>query len=256
MTKARKYDDNVELKLTKDENVFMARLSEQAERYDDMVRHMKRVATLGSELSGDERNLLSVAYKNAVGARRQAWRAVNTLEGREAVKGPQFSELITNYRTKVEKELNERCADIIQVLHTELIPRASTPESRVFYNKLKGDYYRYLAEFNAGEEHSRCASSAHDSYQLASDIALNELPPTNSHRLGLALNFSVFYYEVFSAPEKACMLAKAAFNDAMAAMDSMTQEEYGDSTTLMQLLRDNLTLWTADMEQEAVAQDD
>jgi len=160
-------------------------------------------------------------------------------------------ELIKNYRTKVERELSSRCNEILEILTTELIPRASKQEAKVFYNKLKGDYFRYLAEFSSGEDHSRAAQSAHDSYQMASDIALNELTPTNAIRLGLALNFSVFYYEVFSAPEKACMLAKAAFNDAMAVMDSMSQEEYNDCTTIMQLLRDNLTLWTADMTQDS-----
>lgn len=236
--------------LNKDENVFMARLAEQAERFDDMVKFMTAVALMGSELSDDESNLLSVAYKNYVGARRQAFRAVTYIEHREAAKGPVFSELIQRYRVRVEKELTAKCSDLVEILHNELIPKSSTPKKKVFYHKLKGDYHRYLAEFASGEGHSRNASMAHDSYQLATDIANTDLPPTHPYRLGLALNFSVFYYEVFSAPERACMVAKGAFDDAMLVMDSMTEDEYKDSTTIMQLLRDNLTLWTADMVQE------
>lgn len=77
-----------------------------------------------------------------------------------------------------------------------------------------------------------------------------QLAPTNPIRLGLALNFSVFYYEVMNSPERACNLAKQAFDDAIAELDTLTEDSYKDSTLIMQLLRDNLTLWTSDMEDQ------
>ena len=79
---------------------------------------------------------------------------------------------------------------------------------------------------------------------------MNELPPTHPIRLGLALNFSVFYYEILNSPDRACRLAKAAFDDAIAELDTLSEESYKDSTLIMQLLRDNLTLWTSDMQGE------
>lgn len=236
----------------RDENVFMARLAEQAERYEDMVDCMKQVGTMGAELSLDERNLLSVAYKNCIGARRQAWRAVNTLEMREAAKGPAILEIIRGYKSKVEEELQARCNEILSILGQELVPKASNEESKVFYLKMKGDYLRYLAEFANAATHSKCSSEAHDSYQQASELAIAKLKPTHPTRLGLALNFSVFYYEVFSSPEKACMLAKTAFDDAMNVMDSLDEDSYKDSAQIMQLLRDNLALWTSSMHPEGV----
>lgn len=83
-------------------------------------------------------------------------------------------------------------------------------------------------------------------YQAASDVA-NELPPTHPIRLGLALNFSVFHYEIMGSPDKACQLAKQAFDDAIAELDNLSEDSYKDSTVIMQLLRDNLTLWTSDI---------
>ena len=85
-------------------------------------------------------------------------------------------------------------------------------------------------------------------YKAASDIADKELASTNAIRLGLALNFSVFYYEILNAPERACRLAKAAFDDAIAKIGNIEEGQYKDSTLFMHLLRDNLTLWTSDMQ--------
>ncbi len=83
-------------------------------------------------------------------------------------------------------------------------------------------------------------------YEGALQIAYKDLAPTHPIRLGLALNFSVFYYEIMNEPEKACTLAKKAFDDAIAELDTLGEESYKDSTLIMQLLRDNLTLWTSD----------
>jgi len=87
--------------------------------------------------------------------------------------------------------------------------------------------------------------------QSATDVAQTELTPTHPIRLGLALNFSVFYYEILNSPDRACHLAKQAFDDAIAELDSLSEESYRDSTLIMQLLRDNLTLWTSSDGAEA-----
>jgi len=115
---------------------------------------------------------------------------------------------------------------------------------------MKGDYHRYLAEFATGEARKEAATSAHEAYKHATDIAQTELAPTHPIRLGLALNFSVFYYEILNSPDRACHLAKQAFDDAIAELDTLSEESYKDSTLIMQLLRDNLTLWTSDLQDE------
>eukprot|EP00742_Colponemidia_sp_Colp-10_P000185 GILJ01000208.1.p1 GENE.GILJ01000208.1~~GILJ01000208.1.p1 ORF type:complete len:275 (+),score=51.05 GILJ01000208.1:75-827(+) len=240
----------------RDEHVYMAKLAEQAERYEDMVDYMKKVATMDNELSVEERNLLSVAYKNTVGARRTAWRAITALEQKEEAKGSRYLETIRGYRSRIEQELAGICQDVLNILDKTLVPLASTSESKVFYLKMKGDYHRYLAEFATGEAHAAASENALQAYKAASDTALTDLPPTHPIRLGLALNFSVFYYEVLNSPERACHLAKQAFDDAIAELDNLDEEQYKDSTTIMQLLRDNLTLWTSDMQEGAGPEND
>jgi 14-3-3 protein epsilon len=223
--------------------VFMAKLAEQAERFDEMVEHMKAVASQPQELSVEERNLLSVAYKNVIGSRRASWRVISSIQQKaESDKLP----LIERYKAKIEDELSEICKDILNIIEGELIPNSSSEEGKVFYYKMKGDYHRYLGEFQVGEERKTSSASALEAYQAASTIANQDLAPTHPIRLGLALNFSVFYYEILNSPDRACQLAKQAFDDAIAELDTLSEESYKDSTLIMQLLRDNLTLWTSD----------
>ena len=115
---------------------------------------------------------------------------------------------------------------------------------------MKGDYYRYLAEFKTGAERKEAAENTLSAYKSAQDIANVELAPTHPIRLGLALNFSVFYYEILNSPDRACNLAKQAFDEAIAELGTLGEESYKDSTLIMQLLRDNLTLWTSDMQDD------
>ena len=233
----------------REENVYLAKLAEQAERYDEMVQAMKKVGQLNVELSVEERNLLSVAYKNVIGARRASWRIVSSIEQKEEKKGNESHiKAIVEYRQKLEEELSNVCTDILQLLDTNLIPSAGSSESRVFYYKMKGDYHRYLAEFATGEKRTQASDNSLQAYKAASEIAERDLPPTHPIRLGLALNFSVFYYEIAGSPDSACRLAKKAFDDAIADLDSLPEDSYKDSTLIMQLLRDNLTLWTSDMQ--------
>lgn len=113
----------------------------------------------------------------------------------------------------------------------------------------KGDYYRYLTEITQGEERKVPAKEALNAYKEAQKAA-EELSSTHPIRLGLALNFSVFYYEIFDAPDEACRLAKKAFDGAVGDLDKSNESQYKESTLILQLLRDNLTLWTSEMQEE------
>jgi 14-3-3 protein beta/theta/zeta len=225
----------------KEEQVQRAKLAEQAERYDDMAAAMKKVTESGNELSNEERNLLSVAYKNVVGARRSSWRVISSIE--QKTEGSERKQAMAReYREKIEKELRDICYDVLELLDKFLVPKASNAESKVFYLKMKGDYFRYLAEVASGDVRTGVIEDSQKAYTEAFDIAKSQMPPTHPIRLGLALNFSVFYYEILNSPERACHLAKQAFDDAIAELDSLNEDSYKDSTLIMQLLRDNLTV--------------
>lgn len=237
--------------ITREEHVYLAKLAEQAERYSDMCTHMIAVVKSNDEkLSVEERNLLSVAYKNVIGAHRASWRIINSI----ALKNSQASggegerkyKMALDYKKKIEEELNEKCGEILQHLETDILEKPGLDnESKVFYFKMKGDYKRYVAEFETGDNQLQAKAASLEAYKAANEFA-NDLPPTHPIRLGLALNFSVFHYEIMKSPDDACQLAKKAFDDAIAQLDSLSEDCYKDSTLIMQLLRDNLTLWTSD----------
>merc|ERR1719460_1190430 len=234
---------------SREKSVYFAKLAEQAERYDEMADYMKDVGNIPQELSVEERNLLSVAYKNAVGSRRAAWRIITSVEQKEKSKGnAENAKWAKEYCGKVEKELDKICGTILNLLDTNLIKKDGSGESKVFYQKMKADYYRYLAEYKDGAEKDKAAESARLAYEDAKTVAEKDLAVTHPIRLGLALNYSVFQYEVLQKPEEACAMARTAFEDAIAELDNVAEDSYKDSTLIMQLLRDNLTLWTSDQE--------
>lgn len=221
--------------------VFLASSAEKAERYDDMCKYMSALvgwtSTNASDLTVEERNLFSVAYKNVIGARRASWRTLNTDDGK-------YDELTLDYKRRVEHELSVICKEVLGLLEEKLLKSPSkTSESSVFYLKMIGDYYRYLAEFAAADGNDKKAAQF---YGQAMDIAKDKLDPTDPIRLGLALNYSVCFYEILKDKKKACELAKSAFDQAISKLDQLSEDSYKDSTLIMQLLRDNLTLWTSD----------
>merc|ERR1711953_762472 len=192
---------------TREKSVYFAKLAEQAERYDEMADHMEEVGKQPDELSVEERNLLSVAYKNAVGSRRAAWRIITSVEQKEKNKGnEEQAKFAKEYCSKVETELQKICDTILGLLDGNLIPKASSGESKVFYQKMKADYYRYIAEFSDGDKKSKAAESARQAYQDAQNVAEKDLAVTHPIRLGLALNYSVFQYEVLQNPDEACKM--------------------------------------------------
>ncbi|KAH6974848.1 14-3-3 domain-containing protein, partial [Ilyonectria destructans] len=170
---------------------------------------------------------------------------ISSIEQNELRGNDKHVATIRAYRIKIENELEKICRDVLDLLDGSLIPNASTGESKALYYKMKGDYSRYLAEFVSGEKHNLAVTSAYKAYKIAANAARTEFTATHPLRLGLALNFSVFYYKILNSRDRARHLAKHAFDDARAELDTLTEEPDGDSILIMQLLCDNLTLWAS-----------
>jgi len=231
----------------RDKNIFLAKVSDQAERYEEMISHMKSIVDSGATLTYEERDLLNIAYKNAIGSKRSAWRVISSVLQRESDEDKK--KLLLEYRTRVEAEMSALCADAFTILD-KVIASADADEFRIYFYKMKGDYNRYLAEVSPeGETRTKATEEGQKAYQTASELAEksspDEITPLN---LGLALNFSVFFYEILRQPEAAIKLAKKAFDNAIMGLDKLNEEDetYKDATQIMALLRDNLEIWQSE----------
>jgi 14-3-3 protein epsilon len=242
------------------ELLFLAKTAESAKRYEDMTKFMNKLVLLiapDADLNVEERNLLSVAYENVVGARLASWRTLNLDEYKT-------HDQVKVFRVQVEQELTNICNEVLALLDKQLVPAAAkieNLEAQVFYLKMAGDYYTYFAEFQPDHSHSLNALSNYErAYKLATEgrscfVGLG-LAPTHPIRLRLALNFSVCHYEILKNPKEACKLAKTAikaFDDEVKAIGDEFYRLFwrmGKSELIIQLLRYNLTLWTQDSQDQ------
>ena len=232
-----------------DKFLYLARVTEQSERFEETIKYMEEIVKMKKDdLSVEERNLLSVAYKNCISSRRSAWRSIYSIEMKEKSVNSKNIHLVTELKEKLEAELTEWCERMLKLIDNYLIKKANSAESKVFYLKMKGDYYRYIAEFSSGDKHNQVASFSLNSYKEASTLG-GELACTNPIKLGLALNFSVFYYEVMNDPVTACQIANQSFQEGIQQLEKIDDEQYKDSTTILQLLKENIDMWSADLNQ-------
>ncbi|KAI5169343.1 hypothetical protein PAEPH01_0632 [Pancytospora epiphaga] len=232
------------------EHIKRARYCDIAERYQDMALEMKKVLQIcyetKQEITIPIRNLFSLAYKNLVSARRSSWRVLYSEKQKLEEKQSDELHIVDELLHRVENELSACCTEVLEIIDQYvLVDIESRPVSdRVFFLKMKGDYYRYKAEIQPSDDEKGPAKEALKYYLMAKEKA-NELNSTDPVRLGLDLNFSVFNYEILNNTEVACEIANAAFTAAITHLDTLSEDYYKDSALIMQLLRDNLTLWTS-----------
>lgn len=134
-----------------EESIFLARVAEQAERFEDMVDFLKPVLDQkGGDISSDERNLLSVAFKNLISSKRTAWRTISAIE--QNPKYSKFGESLAAYKRKIEESLYKDCENIIELIRSKVLSKPIEAESKAFFVKMVGDYYRYIAETAQGDK--------------------------------------------------------------------------------------------------------
>ena len=222
--------------------IFLARVAEQAERFEDMVGYLEKAIQqkAGEDFTIDERNLLSVGFKNLIGSQRGAIRTIGAIE--QNPKYQKFGDALQVYKKKIETELYDACMKIVNIVKNQCLGLAKEDESKAFFQKMIGDYYRYVAESASADKIEEVKQGALGGYEEADKFS-KDLNPCNPIRLGLALNFSVFHYEVMNDHKKACELGEKALSDALEKIDDVDEETFRDAKSIIELLKENLSLW-------------
>ena len=231
---------------TREECVFLSRLNEKAEKYSEMFKYINKYVELDPKLSKEERNILCSGYKYIISDKRNSLRILNNIEKRNTYQLAYIKEI----RENIEKELYQILLDIEKMLDKYLIPNAIDIENKVFYLKLKADFMRYKCEISYGKELDDIISKTEKIYKEANDIANKELMISNSTRLGLALNYSVFFYDIKKMKEEAINIAKNAFDDAMKILDNLEISKAKDTLLIIQMLKENLIFWCNEINNE------
>lgn len=212
-----------------------------------MVDFLKEViSNKNGDFTTEERNLLSVGFKNLIGGKRTAIRTISAIE--QNPKYSKYSESLQNYKKKIEDELFNQCLEIVALVRDRCLSIAADGESKAFFLKMIGDYYRYVAESATADKLEEVKNGALEFYNKATE-ASKELGACNPIRLGLALNFSVFHFEVMNDHKKACELGENALQEALDKIDDCDEETFRDAKSIIELLKENLSLWKEEEEQ-------
>lgn len=209
-----------------------------------MVDFLEEVlASKGGSVNPDERNLLSVAFKNLISSKRAACRTISAIE--QNPKYAKFNSALLAYKNQIEEQLQEDCQKIIDMINNRVLTGECADEAKAFFVKMVGDYYRYIAENAKEAKLEDVKQKAKAAYEQANAI---DLPACNPIKLGLALNFSVFNYEVLKDHAKACELADSALQQALDKIDELEEDDFRDAKSIIELLKENLTLWKEEEE--------
>ncbi|KAK7037197.1 14-3-3 protein [Favolaschia claudopus] len=176
-----------------DDHVYLAKVFEQAGRYEDIVASMNSVASFNCELSVEQRSLLVVAYSNVIGSHRASWGTICSIEQKQESIGSPMR-LIQSYRETIEQELTKACHSILAVLEQHLIPSSVSSESLIIYHTMYDFGLNDIFADSSDRQKANTRKSL-SSYKAASDVAVNDLCPTHPVRIRLGHSLYVRYYE-------------------------------------------------------------
>ena len=235
---------------TREEYIYLSKLYEKAQRYEDMTSSIIKFIELNPKLSKEERNILSAGYKDILLDKRENWRFLNLMERKELKKKSKQATYIKEIKNHIEKEIKKIVEEIHNLIDKYLIINCEDKESKIFYLRLKEDHYRYLCEISNEKELENNLNNAEKYYKEAYELANKDLPLINNERIGLSLNFALFYYEIKGNKKEGYNIAKNCFEETMKYFNDFEKFKAKDALILIQLLKENLIFWSSEMNEE------
>ncbi len=207
------------------------------------------------EFTMEEREIFVNAYKGFISQKRSAWRSLYKKENKYIDNKNKNSNIISEIKTKFEDIIFKANEKLIYLINTFILPKIKSVDGKTFFLKVKADHYRYMAEISFGPD---LKSHRQNSYKFYKEAFLSSLMlnPLNTIRLGVALNYSVFFYEVLSNTIQSIMIATSSLNEALKELkmydeESLQDEKLKDALDIIKLVKDNVHHWSkGDLLQE------
>ena len=241
---------------TLQELVLCAQVAEDAMQYDTMANTMDMIVRMKKfePLNREERRLLCSAWRNVTMRLRKVYKVIkNSMNKTEIKTDDILPDMLKNHLDEVRERLSSLCQGFLKILDEKLLPSVENQEqqtlyileSRTFYMKIKADNFRYLASISTTDKKKSYTELALKAYREAT-IASQKLDVTSVVRLELALNFAVFYCTIMNSPNMAIEVAKDAYDQSVAKLETVDdKDEYRGAIEMMKLLRDNLRSWAS-----------
>lgn len=219
---------------------FLSRVYHTAGLTTKASDEVMKLAFSHETLTPEDEATVSVVTKSRVDSLRRARRIVLALEEREENKGKVNRVLaLRNFKGQIEEELSTLLTSYIASIDSAFLAHPTSEPSRILFLKMKADYCRYLAEIGRMP-----FSQVQTVYTQAYDAARSTLGPAHPFRTGIALNFSVFHYEIAKNKDAAIQIAKLAHDEASAAVKALPIDERNDAMEVINLIATNLKSWT------------
>ena len=222
---------------------FIAQALCETDRTQDMVKYVKKAIDINPVLTLEERNVLVVAYKTLISTSRKGLRELAATEIEDDDISQDCKNKVILIKSQISKELISYCNDIITLLDEKILPANKDAESQVFCIKLKGDYYRYIAEVQSDLERDDAIEKGMKCYKEALEISKAKLEQYTPTALGLILNYTVFLFEIVKEKDYAITLATETYNSCIPLLDQNSEKSRVEAVTYAKLLNDNVKLW-------------
>jgi 14-3-3 protein epsilon len=221
----------------------LAQVALIAERYEDASKYIEDlIKKKKDDLTKEEKNIFYNSFKYIINSKRNAWQNANYMEEKEKEKTSDRITIIQNYKNILETEIFDICKNVISLINNFLLTKTILDESKIFFLKMKGDYYRYLCEFKSLSENKNYVEESEKNYKMAVELSQN-ISWINPVKLGLYLNYSVFFYEIKKDTKKAKQMAKDTIKSAKKYSDKLKEEHDKDAEMTIQTLKDNINYW-------------
>ncbi|OHT05472.1 14-3-3 protein 8 [Tritrichomonas foetus] len=230
-----------------------AQIAFQAKRYNECIRFFNEIIREQPRISKEQRELLSSSYKKSM---QSSWNALTEVNlSLSLYKNPDnepdidIIKRLEFLQKTLQDEVRRYCNNFLELIDTTLLPVSSDVTAIVYYNKLKGDYYRYLSEVIEDDSEGNAGRSK-SCYEIGLITAGEEMRIADPIYLSLVLNFSIFQYEILDMKDDAIDRADNVFNEAVRYMEELDEEEYSKASMILQLIRDNISIWSNERTHE------